>query len=815
VLYAAWIGRGTATWKFDLTSALIGAVVAWIIAIVIYQKREAIHRLWIKAWEPIRQIRRKMQASQEEKYLQALQGKLRERWLFSPADPRKVFLPPVLETLPPLPRMASESGELPDPMLVPFADLLESYPRLIISGALGSGRTAALIRLAWSVTEGDVAPGLPFHHFPAWIDMAGWSKIPPKVTTPLDRIAQLAAQTVPDSTRQWIAGQLRKEPSLILIDNWDELPQKARQEAAEAIAETAAKLPESIWIIASGLEGYGMLVEKGFVPLQLPLQLIEDKELAILYAGWSGSPTPDVQAIPEEARRLLRWAIETGDSALHLTLRIQLYLRQCQLPQKLSDVLQALLDTQIKRVEAEGENGEIQKIAYTIAIQSMEYLALKARIEHRHLTQTELAEYVVSQIPAGTPHPQKIEGPVRKYWQKSGLIRNEGQERRLIHYVWEEFLAARNLANDPNAVQRFIEHRQDPTWAFFLECFLGMGEATPLIKTVMAESLSTNKQDLMLYATRWATLAPENVAWRKNLMITLAKTFMDPSLDSGFRISLGRGLALVTGENARAFFLQALQQARTVEIRCAALRGLGWTGTPQEMTFLAAALKDPTPEIRISAIHALADLGTPGAFKTLRLALYKSEEDVMLIIAEELARNPEGWEMLKEAAEDNDILIRRATALALGQINKPWANALLQKMHLEDSQWLVRSAAEEAMLTQSAAGKRVIIPSPPAVDQTEWLIQWAARHGSGLGVGDAALLTLIDALRSPEIDAAVLAAQTLAYIGREEHLDVLRPMLDDPRPSVQTAVTAAVSLIEQRYRPPMFDPQSQSETEPV
>ena len=90
-------------WRFDLPSALIGAAVAWLIAAFLYTRRKQIKQLKEKLWAPIQKWRHDMRSGQSERYLKALQEKLRSLLLFKPKDPFAIFQPPTLLGLPPLP----------------------------------------------------------------------------------------------------------------------------------------------------------------------------------------------------------------------------------------------------------------------------------------------------------------------------------------------------------------------------------------------------------------------------------------------------------------------------------------------------------------------------------------------------------------------------------------------------------------------------------------------------------------------------------------------------------------------------------------
>ena len=145
--------------------------------------------------------------------------------------------------------------------------------------------------------------------------------------------------------------------------------------------------------------------------------------------------------------------------------------------------------------------------------------------------------------------------------------------------------------------------------------------------------------------------------------------------------------------------------------------------------------------------------------------------------------------------------MRRAAALGLGHVSDAWARERLLEIAREDAEWLVRSAAETALQRlDEHAQRQVRIPPQPQPDQLDWLMGWAARQGSGLGVGDAAMQMLVRAAREGNVDAKVLSALTLAQIGREDDLRALEPLLGNPDLAVSQTAAWATRRIRKRYR---------------
>ncbi|MGC9358659.1 MAG: HEAT repeat domain-containing protein, partial [Anaerolineae bacterium] len=430
---------------------------------------------------------------------------------------------------------------------------------------------------------------------------------------------------------------------------------------------------------------------------------------------------------------------------------------------------------------------EAQRLAFEVLeMCAWSYYADETPEEHQ------LDELLEPLLPPEAERAPKLEGTVRKLLQRAKILRHDNKEIHFRHYAWREYFAARAFKKHEAEIitPLLLEHLYDSDWSFLLECYVGLGKADALVKPLLKEAMTEGNLNALRRVARWATVAPEGAPWRKYVLQALAQVFVHGDLDLEERLDVGQALALVAGEGARPLYLQTLRNPN-IDVRAASLRGLGWTGRPREMKILAAGLNVSQPEIQKQAVLALADLGTSGAFRFLTDALIRSDEALTMIIAETLAKYPEGWEALKEATQVEDLVIRRAAARGLGRVHQPWAREILRTLALEDPQWLVRSAAEAALMAQEGSDEDAVIAPPPRPDSAQWLINWAARQGLGLGVGEAALQMLIRAVEVGDAQVRILAVETLGQMGHREHLEALRPLLEDDDPRVREAAREA------------------------
>lgn len=792
-----------ARWAFDPLSALIGAVIAWIIAGLLYANRAGVARLKEKFLSPMRKLKEQSQSSQEDKYITTLMERLRAEWLFIPQNPHALFQPPTFLSRPPLPVDFSEKEPLPPPLEIKFEHLLEGHPRLVITGALTSGRTSALTMLVWQ-TRRRAPQGQPYERFPVWINLARLKDLPESQETgPVERFAQLAALFIPELIPKWLIDHLKSTPALILVDNWDTLPADTRMLVALWFAEVAAAFPQSVWVVASGVAGYGPLTETGFAPLDI-IPPTGELTLHALYRGWTKLLRGAEAEPPEEVIDTLRWAQDSGGPLVEMNLRTVAYLQTGQLPKRPVDVMDFYLDTRIPEINLGEEQETVAAHARMLALSVLSYIATTHRLQEHAFTRQEIHDYIASLLPPEAERHPKLEGAVRKLLFDSKLLKRLDKLWIPEHYLWADFLTAWMLAEDETGVAETQAHLDDPAWELLLEFYVGLGDATPLVKALLNQVAHANNREALLRLARWSMVADEEAAWRRAVMKALAQVVTMPKLEESLRMRLGRGLALTAGESSKALFLKALPHPAP-EIRCLALRGLGWSGSTREMEILGKALYDENLDVSRSAVEALADMDTPGAARLLGSALSEVDERLILHISKALGRMLNGHKILQESVEHSDLMVRRAAAHGLALIDQPWAVGLLEQLVRQDKEWLVRSAAEAALETQKElAEAHTLVPPPPQVDQIEWLMTWAARRGVGLGLGEAAFEMLLNALAQGERPAKVLGALTLSYIGRAEHLHALNALRQDSDPLAQQAAQQAITAIERRYHVPDF-----------
>jgi HEAT repeat protein len=361
------------------------------------------------------------------------------------------------------------------------------------------------------------------------------------------------------------------------------------------------------------------------------------------------------------------------------------------------------------------------------------------------------------------PKEGKIEPPTPGLLGKlasTGLLTAyPGSKMRFVHPVFAGFLAGQalrgfkaedTLMNQPDWIGKLLTMRY----------YAAHADASALVDAMLQWSRLPMHRP-MLAASRWLRDAPPDAAWRGRLMAALADLLKTPGLPLSLR---GQALtALVASNDAGvAVLFRQLAASTSFDLLLIAAIGIGAVRDTKAIGALRGIMLSSGVAARRAACLALAAIGTTPALEVVGQALLDADDDLRRAAAEALANHAEeGHAMLRDGATMNDIPLRRAVAYGLGRVPEQWATETLEKMRLEDDQWIVRNAASEMIETRAAvANPRVPRPlSPPS--ETPWLIKFAGTLGIGVSPTVPATGVLLAALKSGHGDERLAAVDYL------------------------------------------------------
>jgi HEAT repeat protein len=275
-------------------------------------------------------------------------------------------------------------------------------------------------------------------------------------------------------------------------------------------------------------------------------------------------------------------------------------------------------------------------------------------------------------------------------------------------------------------------------------------------------------------AARWLRDAPRNAPWRGKLFGALATVLQTEGIPINLR---GQAMAAFVVSNDPSAMTLFRQFATTLsfELVQLAVLGSGAMRDPKSVQVVERALEAPSASVRRAACMALVSIGTNEALESVAHTLLNGDEDIRRAAAEALANDPgEGYAMLRDGITLTDILLRRAVAYGLGRVNEKWAVEVLQKIQIDDDQWVVRNAATEVLDSKTSAGS--LAPHKlKAPSETPWLIEFAAKQGVGISPGVPATDVLMLALKSEDAETRLAA---LPYLKSTPNEGVIAHLYD-------------------------------------
>jgi HEAT repeat protein len=318
---------------------------------------------------------------------------------------------------------------------------------------------------------------------------------------------------------------------------------------------------------------------------------------------------------------------------------------------------------------------------------------------------------------------------------------------------------------------------QQPFWSLDFERirFLASRVREPAEINTIIENEDLPLHRNLMVAARFLKDSPLESRWRVNLMRRLVYLIKQDTLPLGLRASF-MAVAVASGDNSLSVLFKQLFTSTSPLVRRISALGAGVARDRNVTQELIRLLGDPSLEVRCTACLALSNLPTSSAWQAIVDALLKGEEHLQQIAAECLAASGEkGYDVLKNVVTFDNILVRRAAVIGFSQVREKWCVSLLEKIAVEDGQWVVRNAASQAL--EMIHQKNVYIPrhiSNP--DGAAWLIQYAAKQGTTLTEGEFPKAMLLQALAAGNQEEKLAA---LNYLRLSPDENILKAFYDN------------------------------------
>ena len=703
---------------------------------------------------------------------------------------------------------------------VTLESALKSKRHIAVIGQPGSGKTVALAHLASQLSRrdpslADYGDALTFFFHILDLNTALQENQDP--IQPFIQCACASASLVmqPQITRYLKSAFRNKQRQVILLlDGLDELPGDQLAAAVAYLNALTQALPQ-IQIIAASSPDYadGML-KSGFYPLALSAWNDRDRKAFARRWGdlWFEHVAPkagrETRPHPVDAKLMENWLEDEKALSNPLEWTLRLWgayagdLSGTYGPDNLRAYITRFLpDPAVLPA--------IQQVAYDCVLQQrtsmgfdeMERLLSSQRITPstpNHASTPESAGEDQSSLPlpekpssgarkkrVATPGEQIIDALI----DGGVLVQHHGDRLSFSNPALLGFLAGGQIS--PEDAGQMAESITNPSnrWPAALQALRYAAACTEEDGWIMSLSSEVDPPLFahLLIPARWLADAPAKAPWRNEVMRRLVSSLSDENLPLGIRARCIAALHL-SGDGSIDRLYRQLLVSKSPTIRRIGLLGCGASGNPQLIDSLLTLLADQQPEVRYTACLALAALPGSAASNVVAEILNSGDEEIRQAAAEALSQNPdEGYAILRDAITQNDLLTRRAAVFGLLQIHEEWAQKALEKVAVEDAQWVVRNAAAQA-LTELHQPLPAIPGQLPAPWNAGWLIAFAGKLGLGIQPDQPATELLFTVLKTGAIEEQIGALSYLRDQPEEEVIREIYQLLERPEADLREAV---------------------------
>ncbi len=614
---------------------------------------------------------------------------------------------------------------------------------------------------------------------------------------PLVRAIQIqyggvTAKVIPSKLYEY----LNRGSALVLLDGYDGLTATERQQVSHWLRAFLREYRRNFIIVSGPTSGFDGLTRAGLTPVYLrPWNDVLSNAAADLWAArWTkiaGSGSAPSEAQIEQARAQIR-GLSAFDAAM---------------------VMRAIFAGDLT-IEDE------QNLSLSDAVHS--YLR-GLGISDEHMTQAAAA--AVLQLERGPFDEQSLQkvaaakagadaadakAAARLNQAQLQLLRTL-ESARLIHRYqdgrWHfrhsqvtAYLASLTL-NEMDAVTMRDKARR-PEWSWAFAYGAGHANIEPAVQSRL-DMPPDVLYDSVLRMACWLATSSDQAAWRASVLKQLDAFLNLPNQFSALRERAAAALVTTRDPASVNSFRRALRTG-DIEIRMLACLGLGATRDPLAIGPLREYLTDSDSRVQLAATLANGPIATDEAMEQLAVVITGNAEALQRAAAETFAALPdEGYPLLHEAVNSEDLGLRRAAIFGLGRVPTPWAIISIYRIFLEDPQWYVRSAAQQVFIDMQQTDAR--LRAYPDVEQIGWLKDWVERQGEEVGARSPEE-ALVEALADEDPALNALSAQAISQLGLVGNAGALYNALRSRDPEVRGAAFRALAGLQQQIGAPLPAP---------
>jgi HEAT repeat protein/DNA polymerase III delta prime subunit len=656
----------------------------------------------------------------------------------------------------------------------PISMALRGEASLLLLGPPGIGKTTALCHLASQFARRESALGLLANHLPLFIDAKELLMLNPAPTTILEQVIAIVSRYASTLTLTRLStvvrGSLISGKAVLILDSIDELSQSQVNQITTWLANFITHFPNIIMVVAASPIYHASLLTFSLQPIGLAAW--SKKEERIFFEKWAGIwneivfaqplnpysnvPSPIIESwinnfspLSTPFESVLRvWSTLAGDSLGPGGLAaIEAHIRRMthdlpKAPQILSDIAGSMVmqgSPVIKRSSIKGVQADINPEPQPVTL---------APGEHPESEKKQTKVSVSSQT---------VDTLIQ-----NGILCEVGGDGITFSNPWFPAYISSNRYFDPDELSRLWNQPNSEFRSLILGLISSHQDFSPHILPHLEQGEDPTFKTTLEYS-RWLRFADPEFAWKNKLLTTLASKLQESVIPFSLRCRTMAALVSTKDSSAEILFRRLMSHYQPA-IRITGCLGAGLARDQKAITDLKSMLTDQNPGVQKAACIGLGAMRDPSAIEAVAYALVHGDEGLQQCAAEVLAGDPlEGYDTLREGSTYDQLLVRRAVVRGLRKIREPWSDEILTKIQIDDSQWVVRNAAEQAI--RFLEGDHPGTPMKfPALQNTPWLIEYASQHGVGISGQLAAEEMLIDAAGSGNENQKQLAFYLLIFM---------------------------------------------------
>lgn len=630
----------------------------------------------------------------------------------------------------------------------------------------------------------------------------------PLVLCVQQQLGRIAASTTPGSLYK----RLKKGQTLILVDGYDDLLDAQRAVAIEWLAALMAEYGDNFFIVTGPALGYGDLTHRmGLTPIFL--RPWSDRDVIQAVDNWSEAwpivsgtkrkpgvrPSQEIVDLVKSNNRRL--------SPAELTLRILHGFANNGEPAHMEQWLQAYLIQHTKA--AQSFEALLPQITQLAALQLDEgFITLSRFIELTGGVEPDDSQLASeeTQAQAKPKAAKKNTNPQAKLLaalHRSGLLVHRlGGRYQFRHPILASYLASLSLKDV--AGEELVQRTSLNSWQQTIP-YLAINRPVDEVVKARMTAAPDLMQNGVFEAANWLRYRRDEVDWRMSYLLNLSNMLLAVNQYPYLRERAAAAL-VATGDPAAISTFQQATKSILPQIRLLACLGLGAMGETETVKDIILLLSDSDANVQTAAALALGAIQTEESLTALVEAFTEGSEQLRQTASESFADIPvEGHPILRDAIEDEDMLVRRAAVFGLRRIPSTWAFIAVYRAFLEDKQWYVRSAAQlayEAIQNRNNRGPNGYPPTESII----WLNEWATQRGENVAVGEEANAMLVKALHDNNPHIRTYAAANIGQLGIVGMTPALYMALRDRQSEVRSAAHRALSDLQAQIGEPFPTP---------